>query len=140
MQIKVVTPNGVIYDKKAISITLPTKTGVITVLEDHQPLVSILEAGEILIIESEEDQKFMSVSSGLIEIQNGSLVYIMADTAERAEEIDLERAEEAVAKAKAELEKVYALEDIDFARLQASIDKELARVNVGRKYRNLRRR
>jgi F-type H+-transporting ATPase subunit epsilon len=140
MEIKIVTPNGVVYNNNAKSITMPTRNGVITVLEDHQPLVSILEPGEIVIKNESEEDVLISVSSGLVEVHEGNIVYVIADTAELAEYIDIERAEDAAKKAQEELAKLDKLQDIDFAKLQASIDKEMARVNVGKKYRNLRRR
>lgn len=141
MNIKVVTPEGVIYDKKAVSITLPTTSGVITVLDDHQPLVSLLAAGEISIKEEDEkEETLISVSTGIVEVQSESIIYIMADTAERAEDIDIKRSEEAVRRAQEEMERADELEDIDFARLQAVIDREMARIQVGSKYRDLKRR
>lgn len=140
MEIIIATPNGVIYDKKAVSITIPTESGIITVLDEHQPMISLLKAGEIIINEEYNNNEFLlSVSTGLLEIQPESHIYIMADTAERAEDIDIKLAEDAMLKAKKELEKSDHIEDVDFARLQAMIDKELARITVGRKYRGLRR-
>lgn len=139
MEIIIATPNGVIYDKKAKSITLPTESGVVTILDDHQPMISLLKAGEIGITEDEGTPDFiMSVSTGVLEVQPESHIYIMADTAERAEDIDIALAQEAMAKAKQELEKQDQLDDIDFARLQAMIDKELARITVGKKYREIK--
>lgn len=141
MEIKIVTPKGVIYDKRAVSITLPTNSGVITVLDDHQPLVSLLTAGEIAIKEEGEDtETLLSVSTGIIEVQPESIIYIMADTAESAEDIDINRAEEAMKRTKEELEKKDTLEDMDFAKLEALIEKEMARIQVGNKFKDLRSR
>ncbi|MBP9758414.1 ATP synthase F1 subunit epsilon [Candidatus Dojkabacteria bacterium] len=140
MEIIIATPNGVIYDKKALSITIPTESGVITVLDEHQPMISLLRAGEIIINEESNGADYLlSVSTGVLEVQPESHIYIMADTAERAEDIDIQLAEEAMLKAKKELERLEHIEDVDFARLQAMIDKELARVTVGRKYKGLKR-
>ena len=79
MEIIIATPNGVIYDKKAKSITLPTESGVVTILDDHQPMISLLKAGEIGITEDEGTPDFiMSVSTGVLEVQPESHIYIMA--------------------------------------------------------------
>ena len=61
-------------------------------------------------------------------------LYIVADTAERAEQIDIARAEAARQRAE-ELMKQQQIADVDYARIQAKLEKELARVRVGKKYR-----
>jgi F-type H+-transporting ATPase subunit epsilon len=60
---------------------------------------------------------------------------VLADTAERAEEIDLKRAEEAKAKAEAAMKEKVRMDDSEYARVAASIEKEMARLRVGRKRR-----
>ena len=97
---------------------------------------------EFINEEKEDDEEYLiSVSNGIIEVQPDSKIYILADTAERAEDIDIKMAEDAMKSAQRELsKKEESMEDIDFARLQAVIDRELARIQVGKKYRDLRRR
>ena len=68
----------------------------------------------------------------------GNKVRILADTAERAEHVSLERAEEARVRAEQLLREVKAGDDVMFARLQAKIEKELARAGVARKYRKIK--
>lgn len=139
LDVRIVTPQGKIFeDKEVESITLPTKAGVINVMDDHLPLISIITAGEINI-EKENDNVDLSVSAGMLEIRRGSIIYILADTAEHAEEIDIERAEEAKKRAEEYLQEKENLADVDFANLQAKIQKEMARINLGRKYRKLNR-
>ncbi|PIN97089.1 MAG: hypothetical protein COU45_04465 [Nitrosopumilus sp. CG10_big_fil_rev_8_21_14_0_10_33_7] len=60
----------------------------------------------------------------------------MADTAERAEEIDLNRAEEALARAQELLRQEDKMADVDFAFLQAKIEKEVVRIHIGKKYKD----
>ncbi|MCA9385849.1 ATP synthase F1 subunit epsilon [Candidatus Dojkabacteria bacterium] len=135
--LKIVTPEGIISEISGVqSVTLPTETGVITIKEDHLPLISLLQPGEIEIT-NEKGTEILSVSTGMIEVREESMVYILADTAERAEDIDIERAEEARRKAEEFLEEKDILADVDFARLQAKMEKEMARIRVGRKYRKL---
>lgn len=134
---KIVTPEGTIYDDSIDKVTIPTMSGAITVYENHIPLVSVLRAGEMNIHKGDAVTN-LAVSSGVLEIRPESTVYVMADTAERAMEIDIDRAEEARKRAEELLAKQENMLDIDFARLQAKIEKELARVSVGNKYRNLK--
>lgn len=136
IQFKIVTPYGVTYDDMIEKVTIPTAAGEITVLENHTPLVSILAPGE-LIIHKEGYTTGIALSGGFFEIRPNSDVYIMADTAEHGEQIDIERAEAAQKRAEELLKQIQNVEDVDYARLQAAIEKELVRVSVGRKYKNV---
>ncbi len=134
---KVVTPDGITYEDEITKVTIPTGAGQITVLEGHAPLVSTLRPG-ILYIHKDKTVVELSVSTGILEIRPGSEVYLMADTSERAEDIDLERAQQARDRAEELMRQQDMAADVDFARLQASIDKELARISVGTKWRKLK--
>ena len=80
----------------------------------------------------------MSVSGGFIEVLRNKVV-ILADTAERAEELDLVRAEEARARAE-EIKKETRREDSEkFAAITVQLEKELARTRAVKRWRNLRR-
>ncbi|HEX9804556.1 MAG TPA: ATP synthase F1 subunit epsilon [Candidatus Dojkabacteria bacterium] len=137
IKLKFVTPYGTIYNDSDIdAITIPTKSGIITIKGDHVPMLSIITPGEIQLDKGSHSVS-LSVSKGVIDIRQNSVVYILADTAERAEEIDIERAEQARKRAEEFLKKQEDIADIDFARVQAQIEKELARINVARKYKKL---
>jgi len=136
IKLKIATPEKVIYEAEISQITLPTKMGEITILPNHLSLVSSLNPGEILIKKDKEEIP-MVVSGGFVEFNNNNLV-ILADTAERAEEIDLERAEQARAKAKDLLDKKQDADDVDFTALAAKMEKEMARLRVGKKYKKLK--
>ncbi|KKT04000.1 MAG: ATP synthase epsilon chain [Candidatus Magasanikbacteria bacterium GW2011_GWD2_43_18] len=77
-------------------------------------------------------------STGILEIRPNSEVYLLADTSERAEHIDIERAEAAKARAEELLKRQENDLDIDFARIQSIIERETARISVGRRYRDVR--
>ena len=133
INLKITTPERVVYkDEEVDSITLPTSQGEITVLPGHIPLISVLQPGEIVVRNSKEEI-VMAVSGGFLEVLSTKVV-ILADTAERSEEIDIKRAEEAIKRAE-ELKNTRAVDVREFASLTVQIEKELARVKVGRKYR-----
>lgn len=136
LKFKLVTPDGVVYDDEIDQVTLPTATGEITVLPHHIPLVSIVAAGELRLKKDGADIPLV-VSSGVVEIRPGSEIYVMADTAERVEHIDIERAEAARKRAEELMKERQNMADVDFARLQAKMEKELARLRVGKKYRKV---
>ena len=139
LRFTIVTPDGVTYQDEAVEqVTIPTATGYITVLPGHIPLVTPLTAGELVVKKSDHTVP-MAVSGGVVEVRPGSEVHILADTAERAEHIDIERAEAAKQRAEELLAAQQHTADVDYARLQAVIERELARITIGKKYRAGRR-
>jgi len=131
---KIATPERVVFKDEVSQITLPTQMGEITVLPNHVPLISALVAGEVKVKKGNLE-KVMSVSGGFIEIQAEKVV-VLADTAERAEEIDIKRAEEAKKRAEQAMDKKQ-MDAVQFACLAAQIEKEMARIRVGRKYKRI---
>ena len=93
IKLKIVTPERTVYESEIDQLTLPTQEGEITVLPNHIPLISVLAPGE-LIAKADGEEITMAVSGGMVEVRRNEIT-ILADTAERAEEIDLKRAEEA---------------------------------------------
>lgn len=138
LDLKIVAPDGVMYNSEADKVTIPTQSGGITVYPDHIPLVSVLEPGEI-VVHKEDYTVNMAVSTGVLEVRPESKLYILADTAERAEDIDVEKAKQARQKAKEMLEERKQQEDVDFAKIQSKLEKEAARIRVGKKYRDVGR-
>lgn len=137
IKFKIVTLDGVVYDSEIEKLTLPTESGEITVLPKHAPLVSLLKPGELRINKDGHDI-LMAVSTGFLEIRKNSQVYVLADSAERAENIDIESAKEARARAEELLHQKQNRNDVDFAKLQAIINRETAKLKVGNKYRKLK--
>ena len=120
------------YSDLADAVTLPTLEGEITILPNHLPLVSVLVPGEARVVNAGEEV-LMAVSGGFIEVQPGSRVVVLADTAERAEELEIEKIEEAKKKAEEALEKKRDLDEENFAEAAAALERELARLKVARK-------
>ena len=79
------------------------------------------------------EESFVCISGGFIEFHGNELV-ILADTAERAEEIDLKRAEEARQKAEELKNQRVSMDENEYARVAAAIQKESARIRVARKH------
>jgi F-type H+-transporting ATPase subunit epsilon len=136
MKFKIVTPDGVIYEDEIASVSLPTQNGEITVLPHHIPLISVIKTGEIRIVK-EGQEIGVAVSSGVLEVREKSEVIVIADTAERAEHIDLDRAEAARKRAQELMLQEKFEDDVQFAALQAQMEKELTRIKVGNKYRKI---
>lgn len=132
----IVTPQGVTYQDKVEQVSIPTIDGEITVLEGHATLIAVLKPGELRIGKAGYSVS-VAVSGGVVEMRHTGDMYVLADTAERAEHIDLERAEAAKKRAEELLHQVQQIDGVEFARMQAMLEKEMARVRIGKKYRNL---
>lgn len=133
---EITTPEGNIYKSEVEEVSLPTKTGEITILPHHIPLVSTLVPGE-LRIKKDNQVIFLAVAGGFIEVQPNNRVVVLADNAEMAEKIDLDRAEQARKRAE-ELMKEKAVDDVEYTALASKIEKELARIRVARRHRSHR--
>lgn len=130
---KITTPEKTVYENDTVEqVTLPTMDGEITVLPGHIPLVSILKAGEMLIKDRTGEHP-IAVAGGFLEVRGNSEIVILADNAEAATEIDIARAEAARVRAEQQM-KEKSVADVDYARLQAVIDREMNRIRVGKKY------
>lgn len=139
MKLRIVTPEKTTYQAEDVSqLTLPTQQGEITILPNHIPLVSVLKAGE-MIVKKDNEEISMALSGGFVEIKENEIV-VLADTAERADEIDEEKAEEARKRAEKLLEEAKDKETVDYVALAAKMEKELARLKVARKkkYKNVK--
>jgi F-type H+-transporting ATPase subunit epsilon len=135
---QIATPERIVFEAPtAERVTLPTTLGQITVLPDHLPLVATLVPGELLAKVGGEDVS-MAVSGGFVEVGEGRVV-VLADTAERAEELDEQRAEEARQRAHELMHQQRVVEGTDYAALAAKLEKELARLHVVRKHRDRQR-
>ncbi|OHA59604.1 MAG: ATP synthase F1 subunit epsilon [Candidatus Vogelbacteria bacterium RIFOXYD1_FULL_46_19] len=130
----VVTPDRVIYEADIEQATIPTREGEITVLANHMPLVSLLAAGEMTVKKNQKETVHFVIAGGVLEVRPGSQLVILTDFAEHATDIDLAEAEAARARAAAILAQGDNLAQEDFARLETVLERELARLKVGRRH------
>ena len=133
IKFKIVTPEKTVFEDEIDQVTLPTAEGEITVLPNHIPLISVLVPGELDIITGAGKETVMAVSGGMIEVRKNEIT-VLADTAERAEEIDLARAEEARKRAEKLKEDKIRMDETEYATAAAILEKNLARIKVARKH------
>lgn len=136
MKLKIATPEKVIYENEIEKATIPTQAGEITVLPNHIPLVSVLRAGE-LKIKDKSGEQVVALAGGFLEVRGNNEIIILADHAERAEEIDIQKAEEARKRAEEQMKEIKNVEDVDYAKLQAIIDREMNKLKIAKKYKNI---
>jgi F-type H+-transporting ATPase subunit epsilon len=113
-------------------LVAPGVDGEMAILPSHAPLLTVLKPGEIRVVKDGEDS-FIAVSGGFMEVMPEK-VTILADTAERLDEIDIERAEAALKAAEEQIAAAPA--DMDLERALASMRRSQARIKVARRRRN----
>jgi F-type H+-transporting ATPase subunit epsilon len=115
-------------------VNVPTKDGRVGILPRHAPLLTILDVGELTIIKDGASTPF-AVSGGFMEVLPNR-VTILADTAERADEIDEARAEAARRRAEEQIAQRQSNQDIALA--EAELRRALIRLKVAQLKRNRR--
>lgn len=137
LKYKIVTPERIVMEGEADSLTAMTAIGEITVLPKHMPLVTLLRAGEMRVKNGAEETS-IAASSGLLEVHDGNEVVVLAETAERSEELELAAIEEAKKRAEDALKSVRNRNDVAFADAAAHMERELARYRVAIKRKNIK--
>ncbi|HEY49219.1 MAG TPA: F0F1 ATP synthase subunit epsilon [Dehalococcoidia bacterium] len=131
---EIVTAERIVYTDDVDVVAAPGIEGQLGILPQHAPLMTMLQPGELMVRKDGEEQSIF-VSGGYLEVQ-GNKVTVLADTAERAEEIDTERAEEA--RRRAERRMALPPDQVDHARAQAALLRSLVRLKVAQKGRKRR--
>jgi len=141
LHLKIVTPERIVFEDEVDSATVMTESGEITVLPGHIPLVTSLKPGEMRLMKGRTEE-LLAVSTGFFEVRPGNQLIILADTAERLEELELEKIEEAKERARKFLEDKRHADDVSFADASAALERELARYKVAlkKKYRKVQER
>ena len=117
MQVDIISAEREVYTDQVNGVVAPGIDGELGILPHHAPLLTMLQPGELRIMKEGEEDTFIAVSGGFLEVIANKVV-ILADTAERAEEIDEARAQEAVRLAQERLTQRTA--DMDLERAMAS--------------------
>ena len=131
MRLEIATAERVVYSEDVEILVAPGMDGQLGILPNHAPLLTALQPGEIRVVR-EGEESYMAVSGGFLEVM-ANRVTILADTAERAEEIDTERAEEAIRRAQERIE--TGVSAMDLQRALASIRRSQARLLAARRRR-----
>jgi len=134
IKLDVVTAEGVVFSEDVDVIVAPGIDGQLGILPHHAPLMTMLAPGE-LQIKKDGEEFSLAVSGGFLEIRPDRVI-VLADTAERAEEIDAARAEEAKRRAQEQLSQPLAVGDA--ARIEASLRRSMVRLKVAEKRRKRR--
>ncbi len=132
----ILTPERTVAEGTALQITLPTPKGDMTLRPRHIDLVTLLSPGEMVVVEEGGASVHLAVSTGVARVTAHG-VTILADTAERSEELALEAIERAKQAADAMLQEARNKDDVAYAHAAAMLERELARYRVAKKRRSV---
>jgi F-type H+-transporting ATPase subunit epsilon len=127
LQLEIVTPERRVYSDEVDSVQVPGSEGELGVLPHHAPLVSTLGVGELRFRKGGVEESF-AIVGGFLQVRPDKVV-VLAETADMASEIDLEKAQEARREAERALESGYH-EGADLAAARAALQQALLRIRV----------
>ena len=126
--LEIVTPERLAYSDTVDSVQLPGSEGELGVLPHHAPLVSMLGVGELRIRKGGAEESF-AIVGGFLQVRPDRVV-VMAETADLASDIDLEKAQEARREAERALETAGPTDAVDLAAARAQLQQALLRIRV----------
>jgi F-type H+-transporting ATPase subunit epsilon len=133
IHLEIVTPDRQVVRDSVTAVTVPGMEGELGILPGHAPLLSLLKVGELSYVRAQLTH-YLCINWGFVEVLPDRVI-ILAQTAERAEEIDLDRARRAKERAEERLRKVSDF-DIDMERARVALERSLVRIQVAGKARH----
>lgn len=134
IKLDIVTAERVVFSDEVDVIVAPGIEGQLGILPHHAPLMTMLKPGELLVRKNGEEFSLV-ITGGFLEVRPDRVI-VLADAAERVEEIDMARAEEAKRRARERLKERPP--EVDAARAQAALLRALARLDVAQRRRKRR--
>lgn len=127
LTLEIATPTRLVLAETVDEVVIPGLEGYFGVLPGHAPFLTTLGIGEVTYRRG-RDERHLAVAGGFAEVRNDKVI-VLADSAERPEDIDRARAEKARARAEQRLSGRSA-EDIDYARALGALARALTRLQV----------
>jgi F-type H+-transporting ATPase subunit epsilon len=132
IRLDIVTPDRLVAHDSVTSVTIPGKDGYLGILPGHAPLLTELAAGELVYMR-EGTRQFLAVNWGFAEVLPDRVI-VLAQSAERAEEIDVARAEKAKARAEERLKR-FNDPAVDMERAREALRRAMARLDTARAFK-----
>jgi F-type H+-transporting ATPase subunit epsilon len=132
LRLELTTPTRLVVSEEADEVVVPGADGYFGVLPGHAPFLTTLGIGE-LTYRIGRDEHHLAVSGGFAEVRNDKVI-VLADTAERPEDIDQARAQRARERAEQRLSG-RTQEEVDFVRAQCALARALVRLQVASRNR-----
>ena len=131
LKFEIVTAERIVYSDDVDIVVAPGIEGQLGILPGHAPLMTMLQPGE-LMVRKDGEEVAMFVSGGFLEVM-ADRVTVLADVAERADEIDVDRAEAARCRAEDRIKTCSA--EVDLTRAEAALRRSLVRLRVAERRR-----
>ncbi len=135
IRLDIVTAEQSVYSEDVDMVIAPGIQGQLGILPQHTTLMTMLAPGE-LIVKKGGEEFYIAVSGGFLEVRPDRVI-VLADSAERAEEIDVARAEEAKRRAQKRLEEKY-VPGVDAAQAEAALRRSLIRLKIAERRKKRR--
>jgi F-type H+-transporting ATPase subunit epsilon len=132
LQLEIVTPERLAYSEEVDSVVCPGIEGELGILPHHAPLISTLGVGELRIRRGGQEELF-AIAGGFLQVRPDKVV-VLAETADMASEIDLQKAEEGRKEAERAIQEGFT-EPADLARARATLQRALLRIRVAERHR-----
>ena len=132
--LEILTAEGEIFNQEVDLVVLPGIEGELAVLPGHAPLVTKLDSGQ-LVIRTGKEEEYLVVFGGFVQVL-AHKVTVLADAAERGDEIDEERAKSAMDRARSRMETVDT--DVNLERALSSLRRSTIRVNASARFKRKR--
>jgi len=129
IRLEVVTPEKYVVDEEVQIAVAPGSLGEFGVLIGHTPFLTTLKTGEMHYTDASGAQRYVFVSGGFAEALPDKLT-VLAESAERQKDIDVDRAKAAMERAQERLAQQGKAEDIDFSRAKAALERALHRIRL----------
>ena len=130
LMLEIVTPERMAFSGKVEEVTIPGSEGEFGVLRGHTPLLSFVDIG-VLNFTQENKKTYYAVNTGYTEV-TAQKVTVLVETAERAGNIDVERAKRAKERAEERLAKMTR-EDVNYEKTRVALLRALTRISVSEK-------
>lgn len=135
--LRIITPEKTVFESKVVQVTLPVVRGEVTILADHIAYIGAIKSGGEVLVKTESDDQLLAVSGGFAEFHENTLT-VLADAADRAEDIDIEEAEAAKARAEELRKDSEAMNTEEYTALLALIERQTYRAQVAKKHHSRR--
>lgn len=135
IHLQIITPEKITFDDEVDQVSLPSTTGQITVLPNHTPLVTSIEAGELIFKKHQKETHFAS-GFGFAQI-DAKNVKVLVDLAQEEEEIEERKIEEAKRQAEEAIKQKHLLSEEEYATAAANLQKALVQLKIKRRHRRV---
>jgi F-type H+-transporting ATPase subunit epsilon len=133
IQCDIITQERTVYSEQADYVSLPGTEGILGILPNHAPLLTALNFGEVMV-RKDGDEEYFAIGGGFAEVRPDQVI-VLADSAERADEINIDRARQARERAEQAMKEGVPGDSTAYAQIEAALRRAQIRLDVGRRRR-----